>query len=171
MIDAQRITLVVTASSGTTTCPVCTCQSSSVHSHYYRTIADVPLGRRPVRLRLRVHRFRCCNQACHRQIFAERIPLLVADHARRTQEQRAMLEEIALALGGQAGAALAERLGVPASRNTLLRLLRALVETAAPTPRVLGVDDWSRRKGRTYATILVDLERRRPVDLLPDRTR
>jgi len=36
--------------------------------------------------------------------------------------------------------------------------------------RVLGVDDWSRRKGRDFGTILVNLEQQRIIDLLPDRT-
>lgn len=58
---------------------------------------------------------------------------------------------------------------MPVSVHTLLRLLRRSPVPDAPVPRVLGVDDWSIRKGRTYATILVDLQRHRIVDILPDR--
>jgi transposase len=61
------------------------------------------------------------------------------------------------------------------SGDTLLRMIRRqsnkmIVGTAAPlAPKVIGVDDWAWRKGCTYGTIIVDLEKRKVIDLLPDR--
>ena len=64
------------------------------------------------------------------------------------------------------------RLGMPVSDDTILRLLklRASALGSLTTIRVAGIDDWSWRKGCTYGTIVVDLERREVVDVLPDRS-
>ena len=65
---------------------------------------------------------------------------------------------------------MAAKLGMPVSPDTLLRMLRQAPEIVRPAPTMLGVDDWAIHRGLTYGTILVDLERHCPVDLLPDRS-
>ncbi|MGW5851754.1 hypothetical protein ACWFQ8_28070 [Streptomyces sp. NPDC055254] len=64
---------------------------------------------------------------------------------------------------------MARVFGVSVSRRAVLRLLDALPDPETQTLRVVGVDEYAMRKGRVYGTVLVDVETRRPVDLLPDR--
>jgi len=151
-------------------CPTCGARSRRVHSRYVRRITDEPLGGRPVVVHLRVRRFFCTRRTCPKRTFAEQAPTLVQRYGRRSTILHGTLEHIGMALGGRPGARLSAALSRPVSRMTLLRLVRALPLPETPAPRILGVDDWARKRGRTYGTILVDQERHTVVDLLPERT-
>ena len=150
--------------------PLCTTPAQRIHSHYERTLADLPWAAYHVRLQLRVRKWFCGNRRCCRRIFTERLPTIAAPWARRTLRLAQRLVALGVALGGAAGGRLGHAWDLAVSRNTLLRGLRQRPLPVLPTPRVLGVDDWALRKRQTYGTILVDLERRQPVALLPERT-
>src|SRR6186997_1041717 len=113
---------------------------------YERTLADLPWGEHAVVLRLRVRRLFCDDARCERRIFAERLPGVADPWARKTARLAGRQTAVGLALGGAAGARLSRELGLPAARNTLLRLVRAAPSPPEVAPSVLGVDDWALRK-------------------------
>ena len=171
-VEQQDLLLTLTAGStqDTRACPLCGHSSASVHSRYERTLADLPVQGLRLRFCLSVRRFYCRVRDCVRPVFCERLEGFARSYRRQTERLNTCLLLLAHALGGNAGARLAERLSLPTSATLLLRRLRGFTRPSSPSPRVVGIDDWAYKRGQRYGTMIVDLERHCVLDLLPDRT-
>jgi transposase len=121
-----------------------------------------------VQLVVYARRFFCDNPDCCRRIFSEPFPEVLPRYARHTERLRVVLLELVHASGAEMAARVAKLLGLPTSPDSLIRRQRQ-EEFPIPSPRALGMDEFSLRRGSTFATLLVDLERHRPVDVVEDR--
>ena len=141
VLGREQIVMVLRPSGDESACPACHRRSSRIHSWYRRRLSDLPWEGVEVRIELRARRFFCNEGGCAQRIFTEQLSKTAPRYARRTSRLSLALEQITLALGGSAGARLAEHLGIMASDSTLLRQLRHRTVEKHSSPRILGIDD------------------------------
>ena len=130
-ITENGVVIAVIATHPTSSCPLCSECSSSIQSHYRRTLRDVPCAGRRVQLLLTVRKFYCRNPLCERKVFAERLLAFAEPWARMTIRYCEQITSIGLATCGKGGARLAARLGIQTTRQTILRRIMDLPDVAA----------------------------------------
>lgn len=153
-------------------CPLCGQCSMIVHGWYERHPQDLASVGCTVRLLLSVKRFRCMNDRCSRQTFAESLSSWPPRYSRRLSRLTQAIYALGLEVGAEVTHRILAKFQIDISGDTVLRILRrhncaAGIETPL---RAIGVDDWAFKRGKTYGTIIVNLQSRRVVDLLPDRS-
>lgn len=166
----EEVLVRVTSHRPTSPCPLCGTPSSAIHSYYRRKPRDLPCVGRPIRLLLTVKKFFCRQSDCRRKIFTERLADLIEVSSRLTKRLREAVQDIGFATSGKGGERLSSKLGIPISEVALLRsLYRILLPPRGPV-EVIGIDDWSYRRGKRYGSIIVDLQTHKIIDLLPERS-
>jgi transposase len=166
----DRVFVRARVAAGHAPCPDCGVMSARRHDGYWRFLHDLPAWGRQVVIRLRVRVLKCVNEECPVKTFAEQVTGLTSAWARQTPLLAEALGAVGSVLAGRAGSALAGKLGMPASRWRMLRLVLGLPEEAlAAAPRALGIDDFAFKRGRTYGTVLIDMETGKIIGVLPGR--
>ena len=151
-------------------CPICGKKSNRIHSRYSRTLLDLPISGHLARVKLKARKYFCDNAVCPRKVFTERFDYEIKPYYRRMVRSNDLLTRMAFELGGNTGAAISRYVGIPVSASTILRVIKRMdIPSKVLTSGVIGVDDWAFKKGKTYGTVIVDLERKEVIDLLPDR--
>ena len=166
---ADEVVVCVTSQRESSPCPQCSMSSSAIHSFYRRHPQDLPCIGRPIRLVLTVRKFFCRNLDCSRKVFTERLPDFISVSSRLTKRLRTAVQEIGFETCGKGGERLGGKLGMPVSDVTLLSSLFLVPLPEIGQVHVVGVDDWSWRRGKRFGTILVNLETHKIVGLLEDR--
>ena len=166
----QTVLVHLHATALTARCPRCGTAGSRVHSRYQRTVADLAFGGRSLALKLLVRKWICPEALCSQHIFAERFPELVQHYARMTDRLIKALQSTGVLTNGADAAQIASSFGMPTTAKTIIRRVLQLPLPSEGSVHKVGVDEWAWKKGHRYGTILVDLEKRRVVQLLADRS-
>lgn len=149
-------------------CPSCGTQSKHLHSYYHRFLHDFSSGTQHISIHLRSRKWFCHDSYCSQRIFTERFSWL-KPYARRTERLQELLRKIAFSMSCRQEEKVTCSFLPFISHDTLLRMIRS---TTIPLPftTMIGLDDFSFRKGQHYGTLICDLLTHQPLVILPDRT-
>jgi transposase len=168
--STEALTVYLHATTACVCCPLCGTTGSRIHSRYFRTVADLTCVGQRLTLKLLVRKWVCPLDSCPQRIFAEPFAGLVRRYARMTERLIKALQSIGVITNGADGATLSFSLAMPTTAKTLIRRVLELPLPKEGSVRIAGIDEWAWKKGSRYGTILVDIEHRRVVSLLPERS-
>jgi len=130
---------------------------------------DEAVGGRPVVIDLSVRRLYCEDPDCPRTTFVEQVGGLTVRYQRRTPALQQVVDAVAVALAGSAGARLLNMLHHVLTWASVLNCLMRMDDPAPAALRVVAVDDFALRHSRRYGTLLVDADSRLPIDVWDTR--
>lgn len=152
-------------------CPSCGHFSKNLKGHYTRRLQGLEILNHPLTLLVRSRKYRCNNPCCSRLVFNEALSGLASSYSRNTLEVEKRIDEVSLKTTSRIASELLRQQNIIFSSSSCLRRLagKAFDKPSCPAPVVVGIDDFSTKKGQSYASVIVDQLTHRPVTILPCR--
>jgi len=138
-------------------CPRCQTCCSGVKESRLRCLRDLPILERPTVLWLHVRRFEC--RACQHRPWEKS-----ETFGTRTKWTERLYNQVRQEfLRGCPGKALARRYGLSARSVFRWTFERSRGGRPRKLGRVIGIDEYARRKGHRYNTLIVDVDKGKPI--------
>lgn len=163
-IEGLGLIIEIQADSKSSKCPRCSKASHSIHQNHWRNIKDLPWSNQQVILRINRRQFRCKN--CQK-LFSE--DLYFVDK-QRGYTKRFAIEIVKQVLDSNIRS-VAERNDLSESEiQSMLDYLESEIRIDVSEIKRLGIDEIALIKGQgNYLGVLVDLDRRKPIDIVESR--
>lgn len=126
-------------------CPSCNTETSSKHCSYIRTVDDLPLLGKRVKLTIYLHKYKCTNPDCKTKVFCEDAMGVVDKSQRRSRRLLEYLRDIVFTNSSECGSRICKKNNIPVSGDTLLRIAKSWNPPETKATKI-GVDDWAYKK-------------------------
>jgi transposase len=151
-------------------CPECGREARVYHGTYQRTVQDLPILHKNVKLKIKAYEYDCDNPDCETATFVEDYDGFVGRSERMTRRCEEFVRALAFETNCEGAAMICRLIGIKVSGDTIIRMLRKLADcTIRPMGDAIGVDDFAYRKGQSYCTVVCDSVTHRPIDILQGR--
>jgi len=166
----ESITITLKSGKRSYLCPICGEEMRTYHGTYRRTVQDLPILQKNVKLKIIAYEYNCDNPGCEASTFVEEYDGFVGRHERMTHRCEDFVRALAFETNCEGAAMICRLMGIKICGATIIGMLRRLTDyTIPPMGNVIGVDDFAYRKGQSYCTVVCDGVTHRPIDILEGR--
>lgn len=167
----ETIEIFIKTSTQRIECPECgkiTDKKGGVHN---KTVYDLPIFGKQVKLKIKYRNFICMNEMCKKRYISETIPGFVEQYNHRTKRLNNFILKIALATSAEESSRILKTAGIEISGQSVINLiLKRFSETeTGKCSTSVGIDDFAIKKGKKYCTIIVDEKTHKPIEVLEGR--
>lgn len=168
-VEEAEIYISLCCSCRSAACTACEKINQIIHSYYTRTVQYLPILGSAAFIQYILRRFRCNNKTCYRKIFSEQRADFIAPYSRRTDRVAQHLAKIAIEMSAAKTSYISRHSKIPISSSTCLRIVKKIPIASTADPEVIGIDDYAKRKGIHYGSVIVNMQTRCTIDMIDSR--